>query len=170
MFSSFLTLLQGLCLRLALQSLELVTFLCSFSLLLHQPNCSEGREGCLCFSSLSYGKSSFPFLLPLETQKRRVTEACLQASIDELQKPPCPTREERFSTFFFKGRVFPLPLGISGCSLNFKYNYQVYTLSKLCLVPLATALTFIAHPKGTCTFHDNNTSLIRKGRNLNLLE
>ena len=170
MFSSFLTLLQGLCLRLALQFLELVTFLCSFSLLLHQPNCSEGREGCLCVLLTFLWEEQLSFSPPIRnTKERRVTEACLQASIDELQKPLCPMREERFSTLFFKSRVFPLPLGISGCSLNFKYNNQVYTLSKLCLVPLATALTFIAHPKGTCTFHDNNTSLIRKGRNLNLL-
>lgn len=121
-------------------------------------------KGAACISSpLPCGKSDSPFLLPLETKRKSSHRSLsLGSADDEPRDLPCPRREESFSTFFYKSSIFPLPLGISGCYLHFKYNSQVYTLSKLCLVPLATALTFIAHLKGTCRFHVHNISLIRK--------
>lgn len=94
-----------------------------------------------------YWKGGLPFLPLLEAQRKEQSPTFVSRP-QMMSLRDCPVLWDRNDFPLSSSKaVFSLSwLGISGCYLYFKCNTQVYTRSKLSLVPLATALTFIACP------------------------
>lgn len=66
----------------------------------------EERAACV-FSSLSYGKSSFPFLLPLETQKREGSQKLVsRLQLMSFRSLPVPGERSNFPLSFSKAESF----------------------------------------------------------------
>ena len=105
----------------------------------------------------SYHRRGFPSLPPLQFHHhstffffffffhKEKSSHLVYSRPQKMSLGDSPVLWERSDFLLSSSRAdFSLPLGISNCCLNFKYNNQVYTRGKLCLVPLATALTFTA--------------------------
>lgn len=129
------SLCPGVILDVPRAATQLVGFLCSLVSPPQSANSWWRREAAGPPLHLPWEDGS-PFLPALETRER--SHGSMTLGLQE-RASGAALSQEREVIFHF-----PLPLGVSGGNLDFKYNNQVYALSKPCLVPLATALTFIA--------------------------